>query len=97
MQKYLFYLKVFLYIITLDLIVVQRYFRVVKKRKARKERYYEAMRYLQKWDDILISQLYGSVCQILRIKENETARDFIRFMSSRHGDDEILIKKLPLI
>lgn len=89
-------MKLFLYAFLMNG-VFNRYRTIKSKEKARLKRFNEAKTYLNEWQDIPITQLYPSICEILKIKENNASRGFIYEMCFGVTSDEELIKKLSLI
>ncbi len=77
--------------------VRERFRRIQLKRINRKKRLDEAIAYLDEWQDIPVSQLYGSVCGILKIKQNQAARDFVTILCMPGINPYEMVNKLPLV
>lgn len=65
------------------------------KQDERRKRIKEAYKYLHEWEDIPVSQLFGSVCDILKIKKNKAALDLIYRMNMDLREED-LEKIIPL-
>lgn len=81
---------------------LQRYRRAKRFKKIRAEkiaRISEAKKYLSKWDDIPMTWLFTSLCDILKIKPNEAAwrlcYDILLSDIISNETDEELSRRLP--
>lgn len=69
--------------------------RINKKKNARRKRIEDAYKYLYEWNDIPVSQLWESVCDILKINKNKAACDLVwRMNMDLRAED--LEKIIPL-
>lgn len=72
-----------------------RLYRIEQKKINRIKNIEAAFNYLHEWNDIPIRELFGSVCDILKIKKNKAAYDIVVRMNMDLGPED-LIKIIPL-
>lgn len=77
--------------------VCKRSYELKRKQNERLQRVEEVMDYLNKWDDIPISWQFTLLCDKLKIKPNQAAKDFIYGLNFGRIDAEKEARKLPLI
>lgn len=82
--------------------ILEKYRRAKRFKKIRAEkiaRICEAKKYLRKWDDIPMTWLFTSLCDILKIKPDEAAwrlcYDILLSDMISNGTDEQLSRRLP--
>lgn len=77
--------------------VYNRTLQIATKQRERLGRLQEVVEELRKWNDIPFSWQFEGLCNILKIKPNEAARNFLYDVILGQQPLDILVKRLPLI
>jgi len=77
--------------------IYKRALQLKAKQQARLKRLNKVVKDLRKWDDIPISWQFTGLCDTLKIKPNEAAKNFIYGLLMGSIDIEKEARKLPLV